>query len=430
MADLCSPRLRSQLLRSQLEQVRSAIVQQKCKHKKRIDALEKKQGELERHLAHIVYPVLTLPQDIVSRCFVACVQAEPPDCLGRMPRILTQVCRQWQEIAFSSSELWTWVRLDMPFGSQHECHTELSVLAAWFGLAQKRPLSVTLYSKLDLPKPIISLLVVVGEQLQSLSLPITLENFQALARDGIEFPNLLHLELGIVTLIHPPWEQAPLPIVTPLEQAPLTPRLRCLTLHRLSLSAFTLPTLRMLALDFEDHDEVDFVPSFITRSSCDLEHLSLPSHHHTKIIACLQAAPSLTSLDVEIDDLYAFTQTMSMDPLLLPLLRNLSLHLDPEVLSYPDLIQFLRSRLSRPTRLNSVTLKLTSFSSFGYIRPMGDAEWFPRSAKAEFQQLIAQGLIVEVFCEGKYYWPEKHLDEVIDYPRRFQTQPVLESYYS
>ncbi|KAJ6476454.1 hypothetical protein C8R47DRAFT_1290262 [Mycena vitilis] len=429
MADLCPCRLRSQL-----DQVRSAIVQQRRKHKERIDALEKEQRELERHLARIVYPVLTLPQDIVSRCFVACLQAEPPDCLqGRMPRLLTQVCRQWREIAFSSSELWTWVRLAMPFGSQHECHAELSILAAWFGLAQKRPLSVTLYSKLDIPKPIISLLAGVGEQLQSLSLPITLENLVALARDGIEFPNLLHLELGIVTLLRPPWEQAPHPIATPLEQAPLTPRLRCLTLHRLSLSAFTLPTLRMLALDFDDHDEGDFVPSFITRSACDLEHLSLPSRmDHARIIACLQAAPSLTSLDVEIDDLYAFIRTISMDPPLLPVIRNLTLHLDPQVLSYPDLIQFLRSRFSQPTRsrLSSVTLKLRSVNSFGYARRMGDNEWLPRSAKAEFQPLIAQGLIVEVFCEGKYYWPEKRPDEVINYPRRFQTQPVLESYYS
>ncbi|KAJ7610559.1 hypothetical protein DFH06DRAFT_1308684 [Mycena polygramma] len=366
-------------LRAQLEYITSAIVQQKLEHKKRIDALEKKQHELEMELARIVYPVLTLPPEIV--------------------------CRQWREIAISSSELWTCVRLGISADSQEANDAELAVLQTWFARAEKRPLSVTLYSKTSIPNPILFGLIAVGEQLNSLSLPISWEDFRNLRCDGIEFPNLLRLELEII--------HDPLVTETPIDRAPLTPLLQCLTLHQLNLACFTLPTLRMLALDFEDHDEVELVPSFITRSSCVLEHLSLPSHiDQAKFVACLQAAPSLTSLTVELDSLDTFARTMSTEPPLLPLLRNLSIYLDPTGadMNYPSLILFLHRRLSHPVRLNSVTLKIRSL--YEDAARMGDAEWFPRSAKAAFEPLIAQGLIVEVFCEGNYYWPEKSVDEV------------------
>ncbi|KAJ7140755.1 hypothetical protein C8R44DRAFT_530102, partial [Mycena epipterygia] len=55
-----------------------------------------------------VYPVLTLPDDITSRIFVECLPTH-----GRVrpsprnaPLILSQICRQWREIALSISDLW------------------------------------------------------------------------------------------------------------------------------------------------------------------------------------------------------------------------------------------------------------------------------------------------------------------------------------
>ncbi|KAJ6457004.1 hypothetical protein C8R47DRAFT_916465, partial [Mycena vitilis] len=55
-----------------------------------------------------IYPVLTLPPEIIAQIFVACL----PDH-GRVrpsrdtaPILLAQICRQWRNIAISSSELW------------------------------------------------------------------------------------------------------------------------------------------------------------------------------------------------------------------------------------------------------------------------------------------------------------------------------------
>ncbi|KAJ7780860.1 hypothetical protein DFH07DRAFT_696173, partial [Mycena maculata] len=46
------------------------------------------------------YPVLTLPDEIVSEIFLDCL----PVC--RSPMKLGQICSQWRDIAVSSPTLW------------------------------------------------------------------------------------------------------------------------------------------------------------------------------------------------------------------------------------------------------------------------------------------------------------------------------------
>ncbi|KAJ7659542.1 hypothetical protein DFH06DRAFT_925144, partial [Mycena polygramma] len=73
-----------------------------------LEALERQQRELRMELAQIIYPLITLPTEIISRIFLACL----PDH-GRVrparsapPLLLAQICRQWRYIVISSSELW------------------------------------------------------------------------------------------------------------------------------------------------------------------------------------------------------------------------------------------------------------------------------------------------------------------------------------
>jgi hypothetical protein len=55
-------------LRENLDQVRTTIIRQKAY----LDELEETRGRLESELAQIVYPVLSLPPEIVSCIFVEC----------------------------------------------------------------------------------------------------------------------------------------------------------------------------------------------------------------------------------------------------------------------------------------------------------------------------------------------------------------------
>ncbi|KAJ7667265.1 hypothetical protein B0H17DRAFT_836591, partial [Mycena rosella] len=55
-----------------------------------------------------VYPVLTLPPEIVSQIFVNCLpihgRVRPSPTTA--PLTLTQICHHWREIALSTSALW------------------------------------------------------------------------------------------------------------------------------------------------------------------------------------------------------------------------------------------------------------------------------------------------------------------------------------
>ncbi|KAJ7919611.1 hypothetical protein B0H13DRAFT_1606049, partial [Mycena leptocephala] len=73
-----------------------------------LEVLEAEERDLESDLATVVYPILTLPNEITSRIFVQCLPTH-----GRIrpsprkaPLILAQICRQWREIALSTSEMW------------------------------------------------------------------------------------------------------------------------------------------------------------------------------------------------------------------------------------------------------------------------------------------------------------------------------------
>ncbi|KAJ7060090.1 hypothetical protein C8F01DRAFT_989043, partial [Mycena amicta] len=75
---------------------------------KYIAALEAAEAILVERLSHLVYPILTLPHDITSRIFIACL---PEHGRVRMlseavPLKLSWVCRNWREIALATPELW------------------------------------------------------------------------------------------------------------------------------------------------------------------------------------------------------------------------------------------------------------------------------------------------------------------------------------
>ncbi|KAJ6542936.1 hypothetical protein B0H19DRAFT_957879, partial [Mycena capillaripes] len=91
-------------IRLRIDEIRSTIL----RYETYLQALEEKQRELETALSTIVYPVLTLPPEIVSRIFVECLPSH-----GRVrpsprtpPLVLAQICQKWREIALTDSILW------------------------------------------------------------------------------------------------------------------------------------------------------------------------------------------------------------------------------------------------------------------------------------------------------------------------------------
>ncbi|KAJ7834300.1 hypothetical protein B0H13DRAFT_223460 [Mycena leptocephala] len=78
-----------------------------------ISALRKEKILAQERLDSYKYPVLELPNEIVSDIFMHFLPTYPscPPLIGlRSPTVLTHVCRRWREIALSTPALWSAIR--------------------------------------------------------------------------------------------------------------------------------------------------------------------------------------------------------------------------------------------------------------------------------------------------------------------------------
>lgn len=82
-----------------------------------LQALQEEQSFLQERLDAYIYPVLTLPPEIVSEIFVHFLPVYPrrPPTAGLLaPTKLGQICRIWREIAFSTPALWRAISVSVP----------------------------------------------------------------------------------------------------------------------------------------------------------------------------------------------------------------------------------------------------------------------------------------------------------------------------
>ncbi|KAK7014276.1 F-box domain-containing protein [Favolaschia claudopus] len=107
-----------------------------------ISVLRASKKPAEDRLNSHKYPVLTLPNEIVSEIFQHYLPTypEPPEFFeGLSPTTLTQICRQWREIAFSTPALWRAIDL-RPINASLEAANKLAPL--WLERSGHLPLSI------------------------------------------------------------------------------------------------------------------------------------------------------------------------------------------------------------------------------------------------------------------------------------------------
>ncbi|KAJ7088210.1 hypothetical protein C8R43DRAFT_939231, partial [Mycena crocata] len=74
-----------------------------------LDLLRKKKSAIQGRLDAYRYPVLTVPNELVSDIFLQFLPAYPdcPSMSGLFsPTLLTHICRKWREIALTTPSLW------------------------------------------------------------------------------------------------------------------------------------------------------------------------------------------------------------------------------------------------------------------------------------------------------------------------------------
>ncbi|KAJ7121599.1 hypothetical protein C8R44DRAFT_920076 [Mycena epipterygia] len=218
-------------LRENCDEIKSAIL----RHKACIAALEERQRETEEELTLVLYPVLTLPNEIVSRIFVECLpnHGRVRPSRRRAPLLLAQICHHWRNIALSTCQLWSSVDIDTGFDlrgqiMEYASNAVLAILKTWFFRARTCPLSLTIRSSysssLRIPVSILLIIPAVAGQLRRLELSLCSEDLQSLKQLRISLPRLecLAMDSGTRTSSSE---------LRPISIFPETPSLRNLSMH-------------------------------------------------------------------------------------------------------------------------------------------------------------------------------------------------------
>ncbi|KAJ7672433.1 hypothetical protein DFH06DRAFT_1176281 [Mycena polygramma] len=146
--------------RTRLATIDIRILQLEASTRREKRALQEERTVLQDRLDAYIYPVLTLPAEIVSEIFVHFLPGYPirPPITGLLsPTVLSQICRTWREIALSTPALWRAVLAELPLARQRETtleeelHAEagqLCLLTAWLTRSRSHLLSIELQSEL------------------------------------------------------------------------------------------------------------------------------------------------------------------------------------------------------------------------------------------------------------------------------------------
>ncbi|KAJ6602791.1 hypothetical protein DFH09DRAFT_1125520 [Mycena vulgaris] len=116
----------------------------------RIAAAEAQILDLQRSIRHLrdrldsyKYPVLTLPNEIISEIFIHFLPAYPlcpPLCGSLSPNLLTQICRKWRDVALATPQLWRAVSI-RHMGNDVFAR-QIDMVAAWLNRSGSCALSI------------------------------------------------------------------------------------------------------------------------------------------------------------------------------------------------------------------------------------------------------------------------------------------------
>jgi hypothetical protein len=219
--------------RARIAEIDAQILELIRSHK----SLKEERNLLQDRLDAYTYPVLTLPNEIVSEIFVHFlpVYPRPPPILGPLsPNLLGQICQEWREIALTTPALWRAISLSLR--RSERIQQKLRLLEISLERSGCCPLSISL----DM-----------GNYTNNQG---TLDPFlRTIARHCARWE---HLKL--YSLVHPfPSIEGPLPLLRSVLMGSIMNEEHSSTL----ISIFhTAPRLRKVALSFLDAIYISFFP--------------------------------------------------------------------------------------------------------------------------------------------------------------------------
>ncbi|KAJ7669391.1 hypothetical protein DFH06DRAFT_1038461, partial [Mycena polygramma] len=132
LASLESDRARIVTLKAQISEITRLL-----------STIRAEQALVRERLDSYRYPVLTLPNELVSDVFIHFLPTYPlcPPLTGtHSPQLLLQICRKWRQIALSTPTLWRAITLQISRNVAVEQHER--VKEEWLGRSGDWPLSI------------------------------------------------------------------------------------------------------------------------------------------------------------------------------------------------------------------------------------------------------------------------------------------------
>ncbi|KAJ7874462.1 hypothetical protein B0H13DRAFT_2057633 [Mycena leptocephala] len=425
---------------------------------KLIDALLSERQKIADELGSIVYPVLTLPNEITSFIFTLSLPERTKPTGDNAPLLLTQVCRSWRAIAFATPSLWQSITLHGSWGSHIKSGKLLDI---WLRNSATLPLFLSFGGNDAITQSLID---------SSLSHHLRWREIELSSRTDIEtadveFPILRKVTLMVsetstghifriqnAPMLHEafirtltdedpgvqlPWAQLTKLIFETFGSPPICLRIlrQCsdLLLHLTyrSFAPFTLPIFyhTQLTLNNLNSLEIEFIGSSIvphltlprlreltlsgtiasaiepfralfSRSCCSLQRLSIiVDHDKTKpesLLLFFQLVPTVVTLTLELRNL-ALHQAIDVlfSTGVLPVLKALTIDARRVRDEYDSLLDVLRSRRENNT-LQAFSLTLRPRTGQQLPSP------FPELAMAQFRDLAHGGLQSCIQLKGNW----------------------------
>ncbi|KAJ7644481.1 hypothetical protein FB45DRAFT_1115951 [Roridomyces roridus] len=282
-------------LRSRLAE----IERQMCLLDNQMAVLRAERETVARELEAIVYPVLTLPNEILSEIFLQYVG----DHLQHNPLLLTWVCRLWRDVAICTHRLWT--HFNIGLGS-------VWLAALWFSRAGTLPLHLHFIALLTPEKSqeLLQVVTAYSSQWDTLALDMAVLP----AKLCFSFPSLTKLEL--VKMVGGP---STLPI---LSDSPRLCELR-VELYDLEepLAAFPCTQLTKLTLD----SDLDTCLQLLAQTpNVESLHLSIDSTEQPPASLTPISLPRVRTLELGIET----CQVLAC--ITVPALEKLGLYIDDD----------------------------------------------------------------------------------------------------
>ncbi|KAJ7648664.1 hypothetical protein DFH06DRAFT_571932 [Mycena polygramma] len=276
-------------------------------------ALRDEQMRAQARLDAVKYPVLTLPNEIVSDIFIHFLPVYPlcPPFVGILsPTILTHICRRWRDIALTTPDLW---RAMSFLGRKAIVVRDLQISNIWLKRSRNRPLSIIIHDRCWSISEIFAVLVPHRSRWEHIKFHAGTFNLPKIIGP---MPILRHLDLCVDNLAT---RNAPVEIVDVLQ-------LRTVVLNGFAIPNVALPYAQLTGLTLILVDQDVYRP--ILRQTPNLRHVELkilfrrntashdPGHELT--------LPCLESLTMNEPDYYAMA-TRIPDIFIVPALRRLQI---------------------------------------------------------------------------------------------------------